>query len=213
MDLERIQKTAAALSARNMEAFCAETSEEAVALLQSFLREGDSVGHGGSVTLSELGVPELLKNGPYVYLDRDACQTPEEREACMRSILNADVFLTSANAITEDGVLYNVDGNGNRVAALCYGPKRVIVIAGTNKIVKDLPEAVRRVKTKAAPLNGVRLQTSTYCAVQNKCVAAEGAPCDGCGGTARMCCDYVATGYQRDPERLKVILVNAPLGY
>ena len=118
----------------------------------------------------------------------------------------------SANAITEDGELYNVDGNGNRVAALIYGPKRVIVVAGVNKLVRDLDEAISRVKCMAAPANGVRLQTHTPCSRMGRCSGAEGRMTAGCASERRMCCQYVVTGYQRE-DRIRVVLVGEELGY
>lgn len=206
-------KTAEALKKHNMEAFCTETKEEALEVLKSLLKEGDVVGHGGSVSLSDIGAIELLKSGKYTYLDRSACQTQEERDKCMREMLFADVFLSGANAVTEDGVIYNVDGNGNRVAAICFGPERVIIIAGVNKIVPDFQSAIKRVKTVAAPKNAARLNTDTYCFVKGECAGTDGNICDGCFGSGRICCQYVATGYQRNKDRIKVILVNEEIGY
>src|SRR5699024_11852373 len=123
------------------------------------LREGETCCCGGSLTLEESGIRDLMKSGRYQFIDREEM---DPREAYLKTF-DADVFLTSANAITEDGELYNVDGNGNRVAALIYGPRRVIVVAGVNKIVPNLQEAISRVKCLAAPDNGVRLETHTPC--------------------------------------------------
>ena len=128
------------------------------------------------------------------------------------SNMASDVFLTSANAITEEGELYNVDGNGNRVAALIYGPQRVIVVAGVNKIVRNLQEAISRVKYVAAPANGVRLGTNTPCSHTGRCAQCEGGMTAGCASEKRMCCQYVVTGYQRT-DRIRVVLVGEELGY
>ena len=160
------------------------------------------------MTLRETGVWDLMKNGPYEFLDRETMP----QEEVYRKTFSADVFLTSANAITEHGELYNVDGNGNRVAALIFGPKRVIVVAGINKIVRNLDQAILRVKTMAAPANGVRLETRTPCSRIGQCAACEGGMTDGCASERRMCCQYVVTGYQRT-DRIRVVLVGESLGY
>ncbi len=181
---------------------------EAVKAVEALLTPGDTISCGGSMTLMESGVRALMESGKYEFIDRDKM---EPREAYLKTF-DADVFLTSANAITENGELYNVDGNGNRVAALIYGPRRVIVVAGVNKLVRDLEEAVYRVKTVAAPANGVRLETRTPCSRLGKCAACEGGMTAGCASEKRMCCQYVVTGYQRE-DRIRVILVGEDLGY
>ena len=160
------------------------------------------------MTLAECGVRDLLKSGEYNFLDRETADAQE----VYRKTFSADAFLMSANAITEDGELYNVDGNGNRVAALIYGPKRVIVVAGVNKLVRDLDEAISRVKCMAAPANGVRLQTHTPCSRMGRCSGADGRMTAGCASERRMCCQYVVTGYQRE-DRIRVVLVGEELGY
>ena len=126
--------------------------------------------------------------------------------------LGADAYITSSNAITEDGRLFNVDGNGNRIAALCFGPKSVIVIAGKNKIVKTIEEAQLRVKTVAAPKNCQRLSCNTYCSKTGSC-AAKDEPFGGCDSKDRICSTYVVTSYQRNAGRIKVIIVDENLGY
>ena len=140
-----IDKTLDALRAHRMDAYYVETAEEAKALALSLIPEGAVCASGGSVTLAETGIIDALKNGNYTYIDRMLPElTPEQREEAMRAAFSADVYLSSANAITEDGELYNVDGNSNRVAALLYGAKSVVIVAGINKLVKDLDEAVLR---------------------------------------------------------------------
>ena len=138
--------------------------------MKDMLQPGDVVTCGGSMTLAESGVRDLLKSGDYQFLDREIMD-PEE---VYRRTFSADVFLMSANAITEEGQLYNVDGNGNRVAALIYGPKRVIVVAGINKLVSNLEAAIARVKCMAAPANGVRLETRTPCSRLGRCAFLPG---------------------------------------
>lgn len=204
----RIQRTVKALERNHIPAVYAPTKENAVKQVEALLREGDVISCGGSVTLLESGVRTLMESGKYLFLDRE---TMDAREVYLKTF-SADVFLTSTNAVTENGELYNVDGNGNRVAALIYGPQRVIVVAGYNKIVKDLDEAVWRVKQTAAPANGIRLDTGTPCALTGQCSGCAGAMTAGCASEKRMCCQYVVTGFQRSP-RIRVILVGEELGY
>lgn len=205
------------LKRNNMDAFWVETREEALSIVKNLLPEGASVTHGGSKTLTECGVPELLKSGPYRYLDRnEPGLTRQQIEDIYRQAFFADVYLSSTNAVTLDGTLYNVDGNSNRVAALLYGPKSVIILAGVNKIVSDLDAAVARVKKIAAPLNTRRLDCATFCREKGSCVSAEqdaSHMADGCGSGDRICCNYVVSAKQRIPGRIKVILINERLGF
>ena len=204
----QVERTIKALAQNRIPAVFVPTCQEAVQAVKELLSPGDVVSCGGSMTLEECGVRDLLKSGEYEFLDREAMD-PQE---AYRRTFSADVFLMSANAITEDGELYNVDGNGNRVAALIYGPKRVIVVAGVNKLVRDLDEAISRVKCMAAPANGVRLQTHTPCSRMGRCSGADGRMTAGCASERRMCCQYVVTGYQRE-DRIRVVLVGEELGY
>lgn len=204
----RVERTLKALAKNRIPAVYVPNREEAVKTVESMLRPGDVVTCGGSMTLAETGVMDLLKSGAYEFLDRQAMD-PEE---VYRKTFGADVFLMSANAITEDGELYNVDGNGNRVAALIFGPKRVIVVAGSNKLVRNLDEAIARVKCMAAPANGVRLETRTPCSRIGRCASCDGGMTSGCASERRMCCQYVVTGYQRT-DRIRVVLVGEDLGY
>ena len=204
----RVERTLKALAKNRIPAVFVPTCQEAVQAVKELLSPGDVVSCGGSMTLEECGVRDLLKSGEYEFLGGGAMD-PQE---AYRRTFSADVFLMSANAITEDGELYNVDGNGNRVAALIYGPKRVIVVAGVNKLVRDLDEAISRVKCMAAPANGVRLQTHTPCSRMGRCSGADGRMTAGCASERRMCCQYVVTGYQRE-DRIRVVLVVEELGY
>ena len=204
----QVERTLKALAKNRIPAVFVATRQEAVEAVRSLMKPGDVVSCGGSVTLAETGVRDLLKSGDYQFLDRE---TMDPQEA-YRKTFSADVFLTSANAITEEGELYNVDGNGNRVAALIYGPQRVIVVAGVNKIVRNLEEAISRVKYVAAPANGVRLGTNTPCSHTGRCAQCEGGMTAGCASEKRMCCQYVVTGYQRT-DRIRVVLVGEELGY
>lgn len=183
-------------------------------LIERILNVGDTVAVGGSVTLDETGVIDLLRSGNYRFLDRYAeGLSREEKEEIFRQSFFADVFLCSSNAVTEQGELYNVDGTGNRVAAIAYGPKKVIMVVGVNKLVRDLDEAARRVKTCAAPPNTQRLGFETYCQKAGHCMKVDGGMTDGCPSDIRICCSYLITGYQRQTDRIHVILVGEECGY
>lgn len=190
------------------------TKAEVVPLVKRILNDGDTVAVGGSVTLDETGVIDLLRDGSFHFLDRYADGlSREEQEEIFRQSFFADAYLCSVNAVTEQGELYNVDGTGNRVAAIAYGPKKVIAVVGINKIVRDLDEAVKRVKTCAAPLNTQRLRMETYCQKIGHCMKVDGGTTEGCASDARICCSYLITGYQRHTDRIHVILVGEECGY
>lgn len=212
---KRIEKTAANLRKNNMEVFVAENSAEAVKLVEGILRDGETITCGGSATLAESGVMELMKSGRYDFIDRSEAKSREETEEMYRKAFFADTYLTSANAVTENGHLYNVDGNSNRVAAICYGPRSVIFVVGINKLVRDLDEAVRRVKTCAAPANCIRLDCETPCSQTGECISLKngGDMPSGCAGEGRVCCNYVVSAWQRKKNRFKVIIVKESLGY
>lgn len=214
--MKRINKTMERLQAHNMAAYYVETKEEVVPLLKTLMKEGETVTHGGSETLKNCGVTELLNSGAYNYIDRSKAQTPEEINKAYREAYFADTYLGSANAVTEGGLLYNVDGNSNRVSAYLYGPKQVILICGYNKIVKDLDEATYRVKAIASPNNTKRLGCDTYCASAGECLSVgtdASYMCDGCRSEGRICCNYVISAKQRHKDRIKVIFVGEKLGY
>jgi hypothetical protein len=181
------------------------------------LKEGDTVGVGGAMTLFESGVIDFLRSGKFNFLDRyEEGLTNDQLNKIFVDSFSADVYLCSSNAITENGELYNVDGNSNRVAAICFGPKSVIIIAGYNKLVKDLEDAVKRVKTIAAPANCTRLSSQSYCREKGECMSFNGDASEmtgGCSGPNRICCNYVVSAYQRKKDRIKVILVGEELGY
>lgn len=190
------------------------TKEEVLPLVKALLPSGGTIATGGSRTLDEVGVIELLKSGEYTYLDRmDSNLTPEQRQDITLKGNAADVYLCSSNAITEDGELYNVDGNCNRITAIAYGPKKVILVVGINKIVPDLNAAIQRVKAIAAPLNTKRLNSDTYCRQTGVCMGVNGTMTDGCHSPARICCNYLVSGQQRVPDRIRIILVGEPLGF
>ena len=208
----RLEKTAAALRANRMDACWVKTKAEALEKVRALLTEGAVVTTGGSMTLAECGIMDELRSGKYQFLDRAAVQA-EEIGALYRQAYSADFYLMSSNAVTENGELYNVDGNGNRVSALIFGPKNVIVVAGANKIVPDVAAAVQRVKRQAAPPNTVRLNQDTPCAKCGVCAGVKGDFAAGCKSEQRICCSYVISAYQRIPNRVKVILVAENLGF
>ena len=193
------------LENRNMEAFCCDTAEEACDKALSMIKRGASVGCGGSVTIREIGLLDKLAARGDAALESAKPPNPEEAYEHLRTIMMSDVFLTSANAITMDGKIVNIDARGNRVAAFICGPKEVIVIVGANKIVESEGKAIARIKTDACPPNAVRLGRKTSCAVTGHC--------SDCLFDQTMCCHTVVTRYNAMPGRIKVILVNENLGF
>ena len=214
---KRIARTIDNLEKNNMQGIYVKSKADVVPKIKELLTEGDTVALGGSMSLFECGVIDLLRSGNYRLLDRyEKGLSREDTEKIFRDSFFADAYICSSNAITENGELYNVDGNSNRVAAICYGPESVIIVAGYNKIVKDIKDAIRRVKTKAAPANCVRLDCATYCKEKGECMSFLSDDTDiarGCNGSSRICCNYVVTAYQRKKHRIKVIIVGEELGY
>ena len=208
----RIRRTMAALEKNNMSAYYAPESADAVRIVEELLGEGDVISCGGSVTLDASGVKALMRSGKYDFLDRDAVETDAERQAIYRRTFSADAFLTSSNAITERGELFNIDGGGNRVAAMLFGPKKVIVVAGCNKIVRDLNAAKLYVKAVSVPANALRLHIDTPC-THAACPGTDGALCGGCASENRLCAQYTIMARQRVKGRVHVILVGEELGY
>ncbi len=210
-----LEAVANALRRNNMEVVCVGTAAEVVPTLRSFLKKGDSVAVGGSRSLEDAGVLPFLRSGEFRFLDRYAPNlTPEQvREVFVQSF-GVDCYLCSANAVTEQGELYFVDGNANRIGAVCFGPRTVVLVVGKNKLVPDLKAAYRRVKTVAAPKNTARLGCKTPCAASGVCCAVDSEdPTAGCSEASRICCSYLTLGYQRTAGRIKVILVDEPLGF
>ncbi len=214
---EALVNAIVALKKNRFDVFFAENKEEAREIALELIPEGASAAVGGSATLEQLGLLEDLRSGRYRFIDRYAFSSQEEREEKLCLGLTADVFLMSSNAVTEDGLLYNVDGRGNRIAALQHGPKSVIVIAGRNKIVPTLRDAVLRVKTAAAPQNAVRLGYHTYCAEKGHCLSVDQGCAEnmtaGCASRTRICSKFSVEGMQFIPNRIKVILVDDDLGF
>lgn len=213
----KVEKVLKNLKKNKMDAYYCDTKEDACALVKTLIHKGDVISSGGSVTLKQTGVYDIITSADYNYLDRSRPGiTREEVEEVYRKTFCADAFFTSTNAVTENGELYNVDGNSNRVAAILYGPKSVVVVCGVNKIVKNIDEAVKRVKTKAAPPNTVRLGIDTYCSKTGQCVSLNSENpelCAGCASDGRICCNYVVCAQQRHVGRIKVIIVGEEYGY
>lgn len=209
---EKISRTMEALRKNKMKPFFAENRDELFKIIRELIKDDKLITAGGSMTLRESGVTDMLLNEyKGVFLDRSAAKSPEETGEIFRKAFVSDTFFASSNAITENGELYNVDGNGNRVSAMIFGPKQVIIVAGVNKIVKDIEAARERVERIAAPKNTVRLSCATPCLKTGECERLRsGSPCHS---DARICCSYVTLGQQRVPDRIKVIIVNENLGY
>lgn len=199
-------KVAEALNKRYFEAYYCPDRDTAVQKVLELISADDTVSWGGTLTVDELGIKDLLRARGQRLIDRDSAQSNEERVELMRQGLLADTFLTSSNAVTADGQLFNIDGNGNRVAAFCYGPKQVIVVAGMNKVAGDLEGAMRRAREVAAPVNAQRFAgLKTPCSVTGLCA--------DCTGPDSICCQIVTTRICRPAGRIKVVLVGEELGF
>lgn len=190
---------------RNMEAFYCEDSASATALAMELMKDGGSVGIGGSATLQETGLLDAVKNSSLTFIDRNAAKTPEEKKAVFRETICADYFLMSSNAVTIDGELINIDGNGNRLACLIHGPEHVILMIGMNKVVSDVESGIARVRNFASPANAARLNTKTPCGITGHC--------GNCNSPDCMCCQIVVTRHSRHAGRIKVILIGEELGF
>ena len=196
------QKTIKGLESRNMTGYYAATKEEALKLALSLIPEGSSIGMGGAMSVREIGLVDALKEGNYNFIDRDKA---EDKRAAMLAAYDADVFLSGTNAMTDDGILVNIDGNSNRVSAICQGPKKVIFIVGMNKVCGDLDGAMKRARNVAAPTNAQRFGLSTPCAKTGKCM--------DCKSPDTICCQFLITRFSRHAGRIHVILVNDSLGF
>ena len=196
------QKVVKGLASRNMTGYYAESRDAAREIALSLIDEGASVTMGGAMSAHEIGLVNALKNGNYHFIDRDAW---EDKRAAMLAAYDADVFLSSANAITEDGIMVNIDGNANRVSAICQGPKKVIFIVGMNKVTPDLDSAMKRARNVAAPVNAQRFGLNTPCCKTGACM--------DCKSPDTICCQFLMTRFSRHKDRIHVILVNDNLGF
>jgi L-lactate utilization protein LutB len=193
------------LQKRGMEGYYFDTREEAIEKAMSMINQEDVVSWGGSYTIDELGIKKMLEEKQVAVIDRDKAKSPEERVRLMKQALTADVFLTSTNAITMNGELLNIDGNGNRLAAFCYGPNSVIVIAGMNKVATDIDTAMKRARTEATIPNTFRTNSNTPCRITGKC--------SECTMPDTLCGQILVTRYCRPNNKIKVILVGENLGF
>lgn len=196
------QKVIKGLQSRNMTGYYVQTKEEALKLALSMIPEGSTVTMGGGMSVHEIGLVDALKNGNYNYIDREAA---EDRRAAMLQAYDADFFLASSNAITDDGVLVNIDGNANRVSAIAYGPKKVLMIVGMNKVCSDVDSAMKRARNVAAPINNQRFNGNNPCTKTGACA--------NCKSPDTICCQFLVTRYSRHQDRIHVILVNEALGF
>jgi L-lactate utilization protein LutB len=196
------QKVIKGLESRNMKGYYADNREDALRLALELIPETSSVTMGGAMSAHEIGLVDALKEGDYDFIDRDKA---EDKRAAMLAAYDADFFLTSANAMTEDGVMVNIDGNSNRVSAIAQGPKHVLVIVGMNKICVDVDAAMKRARNVAAPINAQRFGLSTPCAKTGSCM--------NCKSPDTICCQFLITRYSRHEGRIHVILVNDSLGF
>ncbi|MBQ2453773.1 MAG: lactate utilization protein [Lachnospiraceae bacterium] len=190
------------LESRNMSGYYAATAEEALKKALELIPKGSSVTMGGCMSAQEIGLVDELKKGDYNFIDRYA---EEDQRAAMLKAYDVDVYLASANAMTDDGVLVNIDGNSNRVSAIAYGPKKVVFIVGMNKVCGDVDHAMKRARNVAAPINVQRFGLKTPCASTGKCM--------DCKSPDTICCQFMITRYSRHAGRIHVILVGEPLGF
>lgn len=193
------------LTSRGFEAYYCVDKDQARAKALELIPKGASVGWGGCASAEQIGLVDAVRKGNYTAMDRDTAATPQERVKIMKQCLGADVFLTGANALSLDGQMVNIDGNGNRVAAIVYGPDSVLVIAGMNKVCDTLDAAVTRARTIAAPMNKQRFDSKTPCEVTGACADCKSDSC--------ICNQILITRNCRPAGRIKVILVGEELGF
>ena len=196
------RKVIEGLSSRNMTGYYAADKEAALQLALSLIPEGSTVTMGGGMSVHEIGLPAALKEGNYNFIDRDEMK---DKRAAMLAAYDADFFLMSTNAMTQDGILVNIDGNSNRVSALAQGPRKVIIIAGMNKVCDDVDGAMKRARNVAAPINAQRFGLDTPCSKTGACM--------NCKSPDTICCQFLITRYSKHAGRIHVILVNDYLGF
>lgn len=201
---KQIQETIKAINKNNMEGIYVKDKEGALEEILKRIPKNATVTHGGSYTLKELGMSDILKKGRYRYLREDSSENDASRHDVHMKAFSSDVYLTSVNAITMEGELIAVDGTGNRVACLFFGPKKVLVVAGKNKIVSTLEDGIRRIKEYVAPVHAKRRNWDLPCTQVGKCV--------NCSAPRRICNRLAILQYERDKDRTTVILVGEDLG-
>ena len=193
------------LESRNMEAYFVKTKEEALKKALELIPEGSSISWGGTVSAKEIGLLDAVHEGNYEVYDREEAQTPELKNEIAHKALDCDFFIGSTNALAENGVMVNIDGNANRVAAFAFGPKNVLLIVGMNKVVKSEEDAMSRARNEAAPINAQRFGLDTPCSKNGMCYDCKSPDC--------ICCQILITRYSRVAKRIKVILVDENLGF
>lgn len=193
------------LESRNMQGYYAATREEALKKALELIPQGSSVSWGGSMSIQEIGLKQAVIEGDYRVYNREAAQTSEEKRKIELAVYDADYFLTSSNAVTEDGILVNIDGNSNRVSAIAYGPRHVLMIVGMNKVCKDVDAAIYRARNEAATCNAQRFPIKTPCKVTGSCA--------DCKSPDTICCQFLTTRFSRHAGRIQVILVGENLGF
>jgi len=193
------------LISRHFDAYYCNTSEEGLKKALELIPEGSSVSWGGAMSAEEIGLLDVIRNGNYHAIDRDQCETLEEREQAVREGMFADVYLAGANAMSMDGQMVSIDGAGNRVAAIVYGPKTVIVIVGMNKVCATIEDAVVRARTVAAPINMQRFMKDTPCAVTGVCA--------DCKSEGSICNQILITRHCRPVNRIRFIVIGEDLGF
>ena len=199
------QKVIKGLESRNMTGYYAASKEEALKKALEIIPAGASVTMGGARSAYEIGLVDAIKAGNYRFIDRENAETPEEKRKAMLEGYDADFFLSSANAMTDDGVLVNIDGNSNRVSMIAQGPKKVLFIVGMNKVTSDIDSAMKRARNVAAPINAQRFGLSTPCSKLGTCM--------NCKSPDTICCQFLITRFSRHTDRIHVILVNDDLGF
>lgn len=192
------------LESRNMSGYYAKTKEEALQMALSLIPEGSKVTNGGSFSIKEIGLYDAMLSGKYNYVDRENAAPGQKREAELFAY-DADVFLGSVNAISNDGVLVNIDGNSNRVSAYAYGPKKLVLIVGMNKVAGDVDSALKRARNSAATMNVQRFGLKTPCQQTGACM--------NCKSPDTICCQFLITRFSRHKDRIHVILVDDNLGF
>ena len=199
------RKVIKGLGSRNMSGYYAADKDEALKMALSLIPEGSSVTMGGAMSAREIGLVDAVKSGKYNFIERENASTPEEKRKATMEGYDADYFLSSANAMTEDGVIVNIDGNSNRVSMIAHGPKHVLFIVGMNKICDDVDGAMKRARNVAAPINAQRFNINTPCKKTGSCM--------NCKSPDTICCQFLITRYSKHEGRIHVILVNEQLGF
>jgi len=196
------QKVIKGLKSRRMNGYYAANREEALAKALELIPEGSTINMGGCMSAREIGLFDAVKAGNYNFVDRDDA---DDRRTAMLAAFDADVYLASANAITEDGIMVNIDGAANRIAALAFGPRKLVFIVGMNKVCPDVDSAIKRARNVAAPINAQRFGLTTPCSKTGACA--------DCKSADSICCQMLITRFAMDENRVHVVLVNDALGF